>query len=48
MSDMYNVVAKKCPRSLLWKLVQVPGAYFVLLGERMLLLYFDIPYVMKL
>lgn len=48
MSDIYNVVAKKCLRSLLRKLLQVPGAYFVLLVEHMLLLYFDIPYVMKL
>ena len=48
MSDMYNIVAEMCLKSLLWKLLQVPGTYFVLFEDHMLLLHFDIPDVMKL
>lgn len=48
MSDMYNRVAEMCLKSLLWKSLQVPGTYFVLLEEHKLLLYFDIPNAMML
>jgi len=48
MSDKHNIVAETCLKSLLWKPLQVPGTYFILLEEHMLLLHFDVLDLMKL
>lgn len=42
MSDMYNIVDETCLKLLLWKSLQVPGTYFVLLEKHMFFLHFDI------